>query len=111
MRRDGSSEGPIVGIVRERAAGRSVAEIRREEDGISDATFATWRSRLGGADVADAGLRTPRARTGTGAWQRSRRSRCWTWRRCARPPATTADAQGEEGCRGLGDPGAPPGPR
>lgn len=53
MRKSRFSDDQIIGILREHAAGISVADICRKH-GISDATFYTWRTRFGGMEVSDA---------------------------------------------------------
>ena len=47
------SEDRIIGTLKEQQAGLPVTEICRPH-GISDATFYTWRSRLGLMEVSDA---------------------------------------------------------
>jgi putative transposase len=53
MRKSRFSDDQIIGILKEHAAGIPVADICRK-NGISDATFYTWRSRFGGMEVSDA---------------------------------------------------------
>jgi putative transposase len=53
MRKSRFSDDQMIGILKEHAAGISVADICRKH-GISDATFYTWRTRFGGMEVSDA---------------------------------------------------------
>lgn len=53
MRKSRFSDDQIIGILKEHAAGISVADICRKH-GISDATFYTWRPGFGGMEVSDA---------------------------------------------------------
>ncbi|WP_414524049.1 transposase, partial [Umezakia ovalisporum] len=53
MRKSRFSDDQIISILKEHAAGISVADIYRKH-GISDATFYTWRTRFGGMEVSDA---------------------------------------------------------
>jgi putative transposase len=53
MRKSRFSEEQIIGILKEHQAGLAVAEICRR-NGISDATFYTWRSKYGGLEVSEA---------------------------------------------------------
>jgi putative transposase len=53
MRKSRFSNVHIIGILKEHAAGIPVADICRK-NGISDATFYTWRTRFGGMEVSDA---------------------------------------------------------
>jgi putative transposase len=52
MRRSKFSESQIVEILREVEAGLPVADVIRKH-GISRATFFTWRTKYGGATVAE----------------------------------------------------------
>jgi putative transposase len=53
MKRSRFSDEPIVGMLKEHAAGMATADLCRKH-GISDATFYKWRSRYGGLEVAEA---------------------------------------------------------
>lgn len=53
MRKSRFSDGQIIGVLKEHAAGIPEVDICRKH-GISDATFYTWRSRFGGMEVSDA---------------------------------------------------------
>ncbi len=53
MRKSRFSDDQIIGILKEHAAGISVADICRKH-GISDATFYTRRTRFDGMEVSDA---------------------------------------------------------
>ncbi len=53
MKKSRFSEGEIIAVLKEHAAGIGVAELCRKH-GISDATFYTWRKRYGGMEVSDA---------------------------------------------------------
>lgn len=53
MKRSRFSEERIIGILKERSAGLSAAELCRKH-GISDATFYKWRSKYGGMEVSEA---------------------------------------------------------
>ncbi len=52
MRKSRFTEAQVVGILDEAAAGRPVAEVLRTHS-ISRPTFYTWRSRYGGATIAE----------------------------------------------------------
>ena len=53
------SEELIIGILKEREAGVSVADLCRKH-GISDASIYKWKAKFGGMDVSEAKrLRTP----------------------------------------------------
>lgn len=52
MRRSKFSESQIVAVLKEVEAGVPVAEVIRKQ-GISRATFFTWRAKYGGATVAE----------------------------------------------------------
>jgi len=52
MRKSKFSESQIVGILKDAESGVAVADLVRKH-GISKATFFNWRSKYGGASVAD----------------------------------------------------------
>ena len=52
MRKSKSSESQIVAILKDAESGVPVADLLRKH-GVSKATFFKWRSRYGGASVAD----------------------------------------------------------
>lgn len=52
MRKSKFSESQIVGILKDAESGVAVADLLRKH-GISKATFFNWRSKYGGASVAD----------------------------------------------------------
>ena len=52
MRKSKFSEGQIVSILKDAEGGIAVADLLRKH-GISKATFFKWRSKYGGATVAD----------------------------------------------------------
>ena len=52
MRKSKFSESQIVGILKDAEGGVAVADLLRKH-GISKATFFKWRSKYGGATVAD----------------------------------------------------------
>jgi putative transposase len=52
MRKSKFSESQIVGILKDAESGVPVADLLRKH-GISKATFFKWRSKYGGASVAD----------------------------------------------------------
>ncbi len=63
MKRKRFSEGQIITILQEHAAGMKVKDIVRQH-GISEQTFYRWKSKYGGMDVSDARkLRCWRRRT------------------------------------------------
>lgn len=53
MRRSGSTEEQIIGVLREHEAGVKKADLCRKH-GISDATFYNWKAKYGGLTVSDA---------------------------------------------------------
>ena len=53
MKRGRFSEEQIIGFLRQAQAGVKVADLCRQ-NGFSDATFYTWRSKFGGMSVFDA---------------------------------------------------------
>jgi putative transposase len=52
MRKSKFSETQIVGILKDAESGIPVADLLRK-DGVSKTTFFKWRSKYGGASVAD----------------------------------------------------------
>jgi putative transposase len=52
MKRARFSEEQIIGVLKEAEAGAKVSELCRR-DGISDATFYTWRSKYGGLEISE----------------------------------------------------------
>lgn len=52
MKKSKFSESQIVGILREGEAGMPVAQIQRKH-GISHATYYNWKSKYGGASIAE----------------------------------------------------------
>jgi putative transposase len=52
MKRARFSEEQIIAVLKEAEAGAKVTELCRRQ-GISDATFYTWRSRYGGLEVSE----------------------------------------------------------
>ena len=50
MKRSRFSEEQIIGILKERQAGVTAADLCRKH-GVSDATFYKWRSKYGGMEV------------------------------------------------------------
>jgi putative transposase len=53
MRKSRFTEEQIIGVLKERQAGATAADLCRKH-GISTATFYTWRSKYGGMEVSDA---------------------------------------------------------
>jgi len=53
MKRGRFSEEQIVGILKEHEAGRKISELARE-NGISEGTLYTWKSKYGGMEVGEA---------------------------------------------------------
>ena len=53
MKKSRFSEGQIIAVLKEHAAGIGAAGLCRKH-GISDATFSTWRKRYGGMEVSGA---------------------------------------------------------
>ena len=53
MKRSRFSEEQIIGILKEREAGVSVADLCRKH-GVSDASIYKWKARFGGMDVSEA---------------------------------------------------------
>ena len=51
MKRSRFTQEQIIGLLKERQAGATVADLCRKH-GISDATFYTWRSTRGGRNTA-----------------------------------------------------------
>jgi putative transposase len=52
MKRARFSEEQIIGVLKEAEAGAKVSELCRR-NGISDATFYTWRSKYGGLEISE----------------------------------------------------------
>jgi len=52
MKRSRFSEEQIIGILKERQAGATAADLCRKH-GVNDATFYKWRSKFGGMEVPD----------------------------------------------------------
>ena len=53
MKRKRFTEEQIIGILKQAQAGMKISDLCRL-NGISDATFYTWRSKYGGMEVSDA---------------------------------------------------------
>ena len=53
MKRKGFTEEQITGVLKEHAAGVSVAELSREHD-FAEGTLYAWKSKYGGMDVSKA---------------------------------------------------------
>src|SRR3954467_8109082 len=53
MKKGRSSEEQIIGMRKQHEAGRKVADLAREQ-GISEATIYTWKSKYGGLEVSEA---------------------------------------------------------
>ena len=54
MKRSRFNEEQVIGILKEHEAGMSVAELCRKH-GMSSATFYSWKAKLSGLEVSDAG--------------------------------------------------------
>lgn len=52
MKKTRFTETPIVSILKQQEAGRSVKDLAREH-GISDATFYNWKAKYGGMEASD----------------------------------------------------------
>ena len=52
MKRSRFNEEQIIGVLKEAEAGAKVSELCRRQ-GISDATFYTWRSKYGGLEISE----------------------------------------------------------
>jgi putative transposase len=52
MKRARFSEEQIIGVLKEAEAGAKVSELCRR-NGISEATFYTWRSKYGGLEISE----------------------------------------------------------
>ena len=53
MKRSRFTQEQVIAVLKEHQAGAVVADLCRK-NGISDATFYTWRSKYGGMEVSDA---------------------------------------------------------
>ena len=53
MKKSRFSEEQIIGILKQWEAGRKVAELAREQ-GVSEATLYSWKSKYGGLEVSEA---------------------------------------------------------
>src|SRR3954452_21888402 len=53
MKKGRFSEEQIIGILKQHEVGRKVADLAREQ-GISEATIYTWKSKYGGLEVSEA---------------------------------------------------------
>ena len=53
MKKGRFNEAQIIGILKQYEAGRKVPELAREQ-GVSEATIYTWKSKYGGMDVNEA---------------------------------------------------------
>ena len=53
MKKSRFNEMQIIAILKDHEAGKKVADLARE-NGISEATFYTWKSKYGGMDVSEA---------------------------------------------------------
>src|SRR5215813_3891386 len=95
MKRSRFNEEQIIGILKEHQAGLSAQDLCRKH-GISDATFYKWRSKYGGMDVSDA-RKLKALEDENRKLKKPWRSRCSTWRCCARLSEKTSDAQLPEG--------------
>ena len=52
MKRSRFNEEQIIGVLKEAEAGAQVSELCRRQ-GISDATFYSWRSKYGGLEISE----------------------------------------------------------
>ena len=55
MKRSRFTEDQIIGILKERVAGVSVADLCRKH-GVNDTAVNTWKAKYGGMDFSEAGL-------------------------------------------------------
>lgn len=53
MKKSRFSEEQIIGVLKQWEAGRKVAELAREQ-GVSEATLYSWKSKYGGLEVSEA---------------------------------------------------------